>query len=362
MSPPRERHTHLDRLAVATLLLCCTVWGLGQVASKVALVEVPPLLQAAARSLGAAVLVALWARWRGIALLQRDGTLGAGLTAGLLFAAEFGCIFSGLQFTSASRMVVFIYLAPFVVALGMPLIARSERLDAWQSIGLLAAFAGVAWAFAEGFQRPSVGQRQWLGDALGVAGAVLWGLTTLVIRGSRLSHAAPEKTLFYQLAVSGVALALDAGARAAGRRGLARRPADRPPRHRTGRGGARHRARPSRQAAAPGAGRPNFTNRYGTLSARPGHTARSRVIAVRCVVGVRASRWGSPRQAHCLSCCAACRSRRWKSRSASPPPPSLPPSLGGAARQLSSRPRHPAGRLQNRCGPSASASPCAGSR
>lgn len=208
MSPPRERHAHLDRLAVATLLLCCAVWGLGQVASKVALVEVPPLLQAAARSLGAAVLVALWARWRGIELLQRDGTLGAGLTAGLLFAAEFGCIFSGLQFTSASRMVVFIYLAPFVVALGMPLIARSERLDAWQSLGLLAAFAGVAWAFAEGFQRPSVGQRQWIGDALGVAGAVLWGLTTLVIRGSRLSHTAPEKTLFYQLAVSGVALAL----------------------------------------------------------------------------------------------------------------------------------------------------------
>lgn len=211
MSPPAERHAHLDRLAVATLLLCCSVWGLGQVASKVALAEVPPLAQAAARSLGAAALVALWARWRGIALLQRDGTLGPGVAAGLLFALEFGCIFSGLEFTSASRMVVFIYLAPFVVALGMPLIARAERLDAWQSVGLLAAFGGVAWAFAEGFQRPTVGERQWLGDALGVAGALLWGLTTLVIRGTRLSHAAPERTLFYQLAVSGVALALASG-------------------------------------------------------------------------------------------------------------------------------------------------------
>jgi drug/metabolite transporter (DMT)-like permease len=203
-----ERKHHLDAVAVSALLMCCAVWGLGQVSSKVALAEMPPLLQAAARSLGAALLVALWARARGIALFERDGTLGAGIWAGLLFAIEFGCIFTGLKFTTASRMVVFVYLAPFVVALGMPLIARSERLDGWQSVGLIAAFGGVAWAFAEGFQQPSVGERQWVGDALGVAGALFWGLTTLVIRATRLSHAAPEKTLLYQLALSGVALGL----------------------------------------------------------------------------------------------------------------------------------------------------------
>jgi len=202
------RKPRLDGLALAALLACCAVWGLGQVAGKTTLAEVPPLLQAAARSIGAAVLVAIWARWRGIPLLTRDGTAAAGLAAGLLFAIEFGCIFTGLRFTNASRMVVFVYLAPFVVALGMPLIARGERLDATQSLGLVAAFAGVAWAFAEGFQQPSVGDLQWLGDALGVAGAVFWGATTLLIRATSLSQAAPEKTLFYQLAVSGVALTL----------------------------------------------------------------------------------------------------------------------------------------------------------
>lgn len=203
-----ERRPRLDGRAVAALLACCAVWGLGQVAGKSTLVEVPPLLQAAARSIGAALLVAAWARWRGIRLLERDGTWGAGLLAGLLFAVEFGCIFTGLKFTTASRMVVFVYLAPFVVALGMPAINRGERLDWVQTIGLIAAFAGVAWAFAEGFQRPSVGAWQWLGDALGVAGAVFWGATTLLIRATSLSHAAPEKTLFYQLVVSGAALAV----------------------------------------------------------------------------------------------------------------------------------------------------------
>jgi len=201
-----ERRPRLDGLALASLLACCAVWGLGQVAGKITLAEMPPLLQAGARSIGAALLVALWARWRGIRLLEPDGTWAAGLSAGLLFAIEFACIFTGLRFTAASRMVVFVYLAPFVVALGMPLIARGERLDAVQGFGLLAAFAGVAWAFAEGFQRPSVGELQWVGDALGVAGAVFWGATTLLIRATSLSHAAPEKTLFYQLAVSGLAL------------------------------------------------------------------------------------------------------------------------------------------------------------
>lgn len=205
-----ERKAHLDTVAVVSLLVCCALWGLNQVAAKVALAEIPPLAQAAARSLGAALLVAAWSRLRGIALLGQDRTLRGGLLAGALFAAEFACIFIGLQFTSASRMVVFIYLSPFVVALGMPFIARHEKLSLQQIFGLAAAFAGVAWAFAEGFAAPAVGPLQWVGDALGVAAAVLWGATTLAIRGTRLSSASAEKTLLYQLAISGVLLALAA--------------------------------------------------------------------------------------------------------------------------------------------------------
>lgn len=207
------RRSHLDARAVALLLGCCLLWGVNQSAMKLALAEIPPLTQSALRSGGAALLLWAWSVARGIPLWQRDGTLGAGLVAGLLFAVEFGCMFWGLQHTTASRMVVFIYLAPFVVAAGMPLISRSERLDAVQLAGLVLAFAGVVWAFAEGLGT-ATGSRQWLGDALGIAAAVLWGATTLVLRATPLSTAAPEKTLLYQLAVS--ALALAAGAVAAG--------------------------------------------------------------------------------------------------------------------------------------------------
>lgn len=209
-----DRKPRLDALAVMLVLVCCVLWGVNQVVAKFALVEVPPLTQAALRSFGAALLVMAWARWRGIALFSRDGTLAAGLLAGALFAAEFACIFVGLQYTGASRMVVFIYLSPFVVALGMPFIAHTEKLAPLPFAGLVAAFGGVAWAFAEGFTQPALGPRQWLGDALGVAAALLWGATTLAIRATKLASAAPEKTLFYQLAVSGVLLG--AGAALAG--------------------------------------------------------------------------------------------------------------------------------------------------
>lgn len=202
-----DRKTELDALAVGLLLACTALWGANQVAMKWALAEMPPLWQAAARSIGAAVLLAAWARARGLPIWRRDGTARAGWLAGALFAAEFGCIFVGLQYTGASRMAVFIYLAPFVVALGMPLLVPSERLDRWQMVGLAAAFGGVVWAFVGGFTAPAMGPLQWVGDALGIAAAVLWGLTTLVLRGSRLGSALPEKALLYQLVVSGAALA-----------------------------------------------------------------------------------------------------------------------------------------------------------
>ena len=205
-----ERKTHLDALAIGSLVLCCFLWGLNQVAAKAAMPEVPPLWQAASRSLGGALLVWLWTRVRRIPMFTRDATLRGGMLAGALFAAEFMCIFIGLQFTTASRMVVFIYISPFVVALGMPFIARAEALSRLQLAGLLLAFVGVAWAFAEGFTTPAAGPHQLLGDSLGVAAGVLWGATTLAIRGSKLAGASAEKTLLYQLAVSGVVLTVAA--------------------------------------------------------------------------------------------------------------------------------------------------------
>jgi len=195
-----QRKSHLDALAIGLLVLCCAFWGFQQILIKVTLAEVPPLWQASLRFSVAAVLLGVWCRWRGVALLARDGTLGPGLLAGLLFAAEFAGIYLGLRHTTASRLTVFLYTSPFVVALLLPRLVPSEKLRGVQWVGLSVAFASVALAFSEGFG--SLSSSQWLGDMIALASGTLWGLTTLTIRATRLSQASPEKTLFYQVAVT----------------------------------------------------------------------------------------------------------------------------------------------------------------
>lgn len=203
-----DRHLHLDSRAVLLLLGCCFLWGLQQIVAKATMPLMPPVMQAALRSGVAALLVWAWSARKGVPLFDRDGTLPGGLLAALLFAAEFVCIFVGLTYTTASRLVVLVYLSPFVVAAGMHFITHAERLSATQIGGLMLGFMAVVLAFSEGlFGGKAVVGTQWIGDGLAVLAALLWGATTLSIRATRLATASPEKTLFYQLAISAVALA-----------------------------------------------------------------------------------------------------------------------------------------------------------
>jgi len=200
------RKTHLDSLAISLLLGCCLFWGFQQVLIKATMAEIPPMFQASLRLWGATALLWLWCLVRGVPLFTRDGSLKAGLLAGSLFAAEFACIYLGLQATTASRLTVFLYTSPFWVALLVPLWVKSEKLRGLQWMGLACAFAGVVFALREGFA--GNGAATLRGDALGLAAGMLWGLTTVVIRATGLAKVSAEKLLFYQLAVSAAAFPL----------------------------------------------------------------------------------------------------------------------------------------------------------
>jgi drug/metabolite transporter (DMT)-like permease len=169
------------------------------VAIKVTAADVSLVMQAGLRSLIATALLLAWAQWRGTPLFARDGTLAAGLGAGLLFGGEFIFIYGGLEYTAASRMVVFIYLAPVLTALGLHWLVPGEKLSRAQWTGVLVAFAGIALAFGEAF---AAARGTLLGDAFGMIAALLWAATTVLIRATRLARARAAKTLFYQLAVS----------------------------------------------------------------------------------------------------------------------------------------------------------------
>jgi drug/metabolite transporter (DMT)-like permease len=120
-----------------------------------------------------------------------------------LFGAEFACIYLGLQYTTASRLTVFLYTSPFWVAVLVPLWVKSEKLRGLQWVGLLAAFVAVVFALREGFTGDHTSTAH--GDILALVAGMLWGLTTVVIRASNLVKISPEKLLFYQLAVSALA-------------------------------------------------------------------------------------------------------------------------------------------------------------
>jgi drug/metabolite transporter (DMT)-like permease len=202
----RARKTHIDGLGLSLLLGCCLFWGFQQVLVKATLPELPPVFQASLRFAGATLLLWLWCAWRGIRLFAADGTLLPGLLAGGLFAIEFACMYVGLQHTSASRLTVFLYTSPFWVAVLLPFWVRSEKLRAVQWAGLACAFAAVVFALREGFV--AGGASTGLGDLLALAGGLFWGLTTVVIRASALARASAEKLLFYQVALSALALPL----------------------------------------------------------------------------------------------------------------------------------------------------------
>src|SRR5437762_5204421 len=193
--------------AIALMLMLCLSWGFNQIAVKLVLPDVPPMLQALSRSAGALPVLLLIGWFRGVKFFERDGTLWAGLCNGVIFGIEFVLIYQGLLFTSASRAVVFLYIAPFFVALGSYFFL-GERLRAAQWAGLGLSFAGVALAI--GVPQADVDANVLLGDLLIVGGGALWAATTLVVKATPLLRAPPEKALGYQVALSVPILALAA--------------------------------------------------------------------------------------------------------------------------------------------------------
>ena len=185
--------------AIALMLMLCLTWAFNQIAVKLVLPDIPPMLQATFRSIGALPVLFIIGSLRGVKFFERDGTWKAGLIAGLMFGIEFVLIFQGLRLTFASRAAVFLYTAPFFVALGS-YVFLGERLRASQWGGLGLSFAGVALAI--GVPQANVDAKVLMGDLLVVAGGALWATTTLIVKATTLIRVPAEKGLGYQVAVS----------------------------------------------------------------------------------------------------------------------------------------------------------------
>lgn len=187
------------------MVVLCVLWGLQQVAIKACAELMNPTLQVGLRSFIAAILVAILMIVRKESLSLRDGTFRPGLLVGILFGGEFLVVSTGLNYTTAGHMAVFLYTAPVFTVLGLHWVVKEERMNRLQWIGVGIAFAGIAMAFSGSLFVPG-GTKLLIGDAFGTLGGILWAATTLLIRGTQLSETPPSKTLLYQLAGAGLML------------------------------------------------------------------------------------------------------------------------------------------------------------
>lgn len=189
---------------MAIMVTLCLIWGFQQVAIKAVAGDIAPMMQVSVRSGGAAVLVWLFNRFVTRERWLPGIALRSGLAVGALFALEFLFVAEGLRWTKASHVAVLLYTAPLFAAIGLHLKLPDERLARLQWGGIGLAFAGIAVAFLGpalvGGVSPAAGANWLLGDFMALCGGAAWGMTTVIVRTTRLSEAPPTQTLFYQLA------------------------------------------------------------------------------------------------------------------------------------------------------------------
>jgi len=195
-----ENKDYLDLKAIGALIILTLLWGLNYTAVKVSNQGISPVFASMLRSVIASICGVIYCLRKGERLFHTDIMLFHGFMIGLLFGLEFACIYLGLLYTDAARSVIFVYLSPFVVAIGSHVFLKGDRLTVLKTVGLILAFAGIVVVF---YGRPHAAKPYMLiGDVLEIMAAFLWGATTLYIKRFMAEKVHPINTFLYQLVFS----------------------------------------------------------------------------------------------------------------------------------------------------------------
>lgn len=195
-----DRKTQMDAFGVIAMTGFAVLLAFNQVVIRVTNEGLQPIFFAGLRSLGGALLIALWMKARGIRIEIAPGTLPAGLMIGTIFAVEFICLFVALDLTTVTRTSVIFYTMPLWLAIGAHFLIPDDKITPRKALGMCLAFAGVAWAIIN--QGGPEGEASLLGDMMALGGAVAWAGIALCARGTRLRDVRPEMQLLWQLSVS----------------------------------------------------------------------------------------------------------------------------------------------------------------
>lgn len=192
-----ETKDYLDLKAVVILTIVTLLWGFNHPAIKISNQGVSPIFASTLRSIVASICGLIYCLRKGEKVFHKDVMLFHGVMVGLLFGVEFACIYFGLLYTDAARSVLFVYLSPFVVAIGAHFFLKGDRLTFLKILGLVLAFTGIFVVL--GLRPRTAKAGMYFGDILQIAAGVLWGATTLYIKKFMAKKVEPINTFFYQL-------------------------------------------------------------------------------------------------------------------------------------------------------------------
>jgi drug/metabolite transporter (DMT)-like permease len=118
----------LDPLAIALTVALCLIWGFNQVAVKLAIHDIPPLIQSTVRSITATILVAAWVWFRGIPLFKRDGTFAAGA---LVFGEHIDTTPSALAIGALAYQAVWVVCVTYMAWFALIVRYSASRLSSF---------------------------------------------------------------------------------------------------------------------------------------------------------------------------------------------------------------------------------------
>jgi drug/metabolite transporter (DMT)-like permease len=193
-----ERKTQMDMIGAVALIAIALNFGLNQVVVKVSTGGFQPVFMAALRSAGAAVVLLIWMRARGVSVRLPRASIVGGVIAGVLFAVEFQFLFIALDMTTVSRASIIFYSMPVWLAVAVHILLPSERLSGIRLVGLGLAMGGVALALVD----LESGQSSLAGDVLALLAAFCWAGIALCVRITPLSEVPAEQQLLWQLLIS----------------------------------------------------------------------------------------------------------------------------------------------------------------
>jgi drug/metabolite transporter (DMT)-like permease len=183
--------------AVAVMLMLCLSWGFNQIAVKLALPDIPPMLQATIRSAGALPVLLLIARMRRDDFQTRRHAARRPVCRRAVRHRIRLDLSRPVVHLGVARGGVYLYCAVFV-AFGS--ICFSANGCAPRNGAVLHCASGRR--AGDRRSQANVDANVLLGDLMIVGGGALWAATTLIAKGTRLRFAAPEKALGYQVAMS----------------------------------------------------------------------------------------------------------------------------------------------------------------